>query len=342
MHDLARHREVLGMAIPLALLLATAIGAGSLAHAGDGEWTVRLEPLYMQASGNDPHVLTIHELDADGAPEADDARAISLSTDSGLAYRGELLYSRDRWGLGLDFLWFNSKQSVADQAGAAEGPSGTIDEVVFELPGQAFSSTDPSQVLYYRVLEDTEFAMWTADLYARRTLAEGSASGIDVRFGLRCGDFDNDYRAVAGVGDVAGARLDASSNYGLMMGPLVGLSGEYRVGKSELSGHLSQSVIFGDAQLTVGSSQYSGSADAPSIYAVDTFRKDEDVAIPITDLGIRWVYEVSSLLALGVGLDSAVWWDVPVPPGITPGQEGALRENTIVFSGAVATLALTF
>ena len=69
-----------------------------------------------------------------------------------------------------------------------------------------------------------------------------------------------------------------------------------------------------------------------------------DVVIPITDLGIGWAYSVSTRISLGLGFNTSVWWDVPVPPGITPadGGDGALRENTIVFFGGLATVGLTF
>jgi hypothetical protein len=45
----------------LPIILALAVG--SSAHAGEGKWTLQLEPMYMEASGHDQHVLTIREID---------------------------------------------------------------------------------------------------------------------------------------------------------------------------------------------------------------------------------------------------------------------------------------
>jgi hypothetical protein len=72
----------------------------------------------------------------------------------------------------------------------------------------------------------------------------------------------------------------------------------------------------------------------PNVVAQETFGKDQDVAIPITEFRVGWLYPLSRRVALGLSANTSVWWDVPVPPGV-PVTDGAraFQENTIVYFG---------
>lgn len=319
-------RSIAALAVALALVLAG--GAAGAARAADGGWTVELQPVYMELSGHDQHVLTV------AGP--DGRSSVELDTDSGPAYRGELLYDRGRWSWGLELFWFSTSQGVPDRTATAGS---------FEVVDRSFTADEPGEVLFYRVLEDTDVAMWTADLFARRTLREGPGRSLDVLVGIRNADFDNDYRAVVGIDGVAGRRLDASSNYGRMIGPLVGLAGTYRLGRSTIDVHLGQSVVLGDVELSSRARELTGPfGEAPSFVGDERFRTDDDVTIPITELRVQWTYGLTEHLALGVGVDGAAWWDVPVPPGVVPGDAGieTLHENTLVLAGGAAVLKVEF
>ncbi len=327
---------------PVVLAVGLALGGASSGHAAGGKWSLRFEQLVMDAFGHDQHVLTVHEIDLDATPRTDAKTAVTLETDNGPAYRGEFQYSGQRWGYGVDFFWFTTTQDAADRTAAAGGP---VDQVRFEVADRSFASANPGQVLFYSVLEDTDLAVWTVDFYATRTLAELPQAKIQLRFGLRAGDFDNDYRAVVGVQGAGGSRLDASSNYGLMTGPLVALAGEVHRGRHSFEGYLGQAVVFGSAELTSMSREFTGPfSEAPSFVAQESFRADQDVAIPITEIRLRWNYRINQLLSFGVGANAAAWWDVPVPPGVipAPGGDQVLHENTIVFFGLGGGLELTF
>lgn len=336
-----RRRGALDVTVLAVLAITLVLGVASAAYGG---WTVRLEPMTMEAHGHDQHVLTIHEIDFDSTPQVDDKTAVSLDTESGMAYRGELRYTRGQWGLGVDFFGFTTSQ-IANPPTFPTGPSGSIDAVAFQIADQGYVASDPSEVLYYEVLEDTDVAIWTVDLYGMRILAEKPESSIRMQFGLRIGDFDNDYRAVVGIQDVAGTRLDASSNYDQMMGPLVGLAGEAQRGRNTIEGYLGQSVVFSSVELTSMSRDFTGPfGEAPAFYAQETFHKVEDVAIPITEVRLKWTFRISKHLALGLGANTSVWWDMPVPPGVVPipGGGEALHESTIVLFGLAGAVELTF
>lgn len=317
----------------LAILLV--LGGKESARAEDAEWTVLLEPMYMDAYGHDQHILTIHQIDLDSTPAVDGRTPVALDTEDGLGYRFELQYTRSDWGLGLDFFWFNTSQGRTGRTAAASG--GANDEVVFEVAGRSFTSNDPGQVLFFDVLEDTDLNAWTVDLYAMRTLAQTPASSLQLQLGLRNADFDNDFHYVVGIQNVAGSLFDASSNYGRMIGPLVGLVGEAHFGKHSIRGYIGQSVVLGTAELLVNMTRdFIGPvSDAPSVVAEEFFGKDEDVAIPITEFRVNWLYPISQRVSLGVSANTSVWWDVPVPPGVIPiaGGHEVFHENTILYFG---------
>jgi hypothetical protein len=326
-------------------MLSSAFVAGVDAQAEDGQWTLSVQPMLMDAYGHDQHVLTVHELDLDATPRLDRKTAVDLDTDNGPAYRGTVGYQRTGWGWGLDFLWFNGSQDAADRSAAGEGPSGAIDQVAFEVADRTFTSTGPGQVLFYGIIEDTDLTAWTLDLYATRALAETSRTNLRLLLGLRNADFDNDYRAVVGIQGAAGSRLDASSNYDRMMGPLLGLTGTGRVGKSTIEGYLGQSVVFGDAELTSSSREFTGPfTETPAFFAQERFSELQEVAIPITELRLQWTYGITDRWSFGVGAETSVWWDVQVPPGVipAPGGDQTLHENTIAFFGLAGSLRFTF
>jgi hypothetical protein len=334
-----------GIAVRAALLLIPALVVCSMAHAGEGKWSLRLEALSMEAFGHDQHVLTIHEIDFDAMPQVQNSTAVKLETDSGLAYRGEFRHTGQRWGWGVDFFWFNTSQKATDRTASADGSSGAGDQIVFEIAGRHYSSSEPGEVLYYRVLEDTDLAVWTLDLYGMRTLAAGSASGIHLLFGLRTADFDNDYRAVVGLENTVGTRVDASSNYDRMMGPLIALAGDVDLGRSSIRGYLGQSVLLGSVELISVNREFTGPfGELPFFVDQRMFRAEQDVAIPITEFRLDWSCRISRHFALGLGINTAAWWDVPVPPGAIPAEDGieTLHENTIVFVGVVGAVVLTF
>lgn len=84
----------------------------------------------------------------------------------------------------------------------------------------------------------------------------------------------------------------------------------------------------------------------PAVVSQETFRKEPspDVAIPITEFRIKWAYALSRKISPGVGAHTSTWWDVPVPPGVVPAQDGddTLHEDTLVFFGLSGSLKFTF
>lgn len=167
------------------LLILLAVGGGDFAQAAESEWSLLLEPMYMDAYGHDQHVLTIHERDLGSTPTLDRRTPVTLDSDSGIAARFELQYTRGDWGLGLDFFWFDTSQGRPSRSAAASGPGGPISEVIFQVSDRSFTSDDPGEVLVFNVLEDTDLIAWTVDLYAIKALVKTPDSSLHLQFGLR-------------------------------------------------------------------------------------------------------------------------------------------------------------
>jgi hypothetical protein len=214
---------------------------------------------------------------------------------------------------------------------------------VFEAADRRFVSGDAGEVLIFAVLEDTDIIAWTADLYALRNLAQEPNATLQLQFGLRNADFDNDFHSVVALENVGGALYDASSNYPRMIGPLAGLAGEVRLGRSSIRGYLGQSLIFGTAELSNDVSDFTGPVGAASdVVAREVFHREQDVAIPITEFRLNWLYPLGRHVALGLSANTSVWWDVPVPPGLMPALDGnrVFHANTIVYFGLAAAVQL--
>lgn len=318
-------------------VITMGVASGSAAGAENGEWTLLLEPMYMDAWGNDRQVLSVRQIDLDATPATDAGTPVALDTEGTITNRFTLQYSRanwEGWTVGLDVIFFGTAQGRPAQTAAADGPSGPIDQVVFEVADRSFVSNDPNEALSFNVLTDTDLAVWTADVYGIKTLARTSKGQLRMLLGLRNADFDNDYHGIAGIEGVNGSLIDASSNYDRMLGPLVGVIGEIQLGRNTLTGYIGQSVVFGSTNLSRTISDFIGPADAPTILAQESFRRKQDVSIPITEFRITWLHPISRRVSLGVTANASIWSDVPVPPAIVPGVAGGgFDKNTIVFFG---------
>jgi hypothetical protein len=326
--------------IATALALVLAGGAADAAQAA-ATWSVEVAPVHVEVTGHDQHVLTARQ--AGGGAEQ-----VELETDAALGYRAHVLWDRASvWDYGLDFFIHRTDQGVGPLRVAAASAAERRD---FEVPHRGFASTGPGQTLYFQTLEDTTVELWVADVYARRELVTRGGRSLALLVGLRNADFDNDYRAIAGLGDVGGVRIDASSNYSRMMGPVAGLSATLERGRHTWIGDLRQSVVFGDVELTRTLRDFAGPPEpfavgpeeVPPGPASERLSTTDSITVPMTDLALAWRLRLGERWALGVSLGGTAWWDLAVPPGVVPGRADALEETTLVTYALGATLRYTF
>jgi hypothetical protein len=319
--------------------LILALAAPAAAGADAARWSVEAEPVFVEIRGHDPHVVTARR---PGATEA-----VELDTDSALGYRAAVRRDQGRWGLGLDFFIHRTAQSAGPLTEAAGGPA---DARSFELPHRSFVSNGPDEVLYYRSLEDTTVELWVLDLTARRVLgAEGEGPWALV-FGLRNADFDNDYRAVAGLGDVGGTRIDASSNYSRMMGPLAGVVYAAERGRHSFEADLRLALVFGDIELSRTLRDFEGPpgpfAGPPEELPPGTNQQrlatTDSIEVPMSGLRFAWRYRPAERWTLGAGLEATAWSGLAVPPGVVPERPDRREETTLVTYGGGVTVGYHF
>lgn len=255
---------------------------GSLAYAEDkGQWSIQLEPMWMDVSGNDVHVGDIFRGRADwyydGINDIYTVRygityePINLNMKDKLTLRSEVTYRKNQWGIGLSGWWFNTDDSVRGRVTTPPGIWGTdginwwitdyengvrmwdntIEPVDNELEASRYSPVD-----YWA---GNDLGVWTADIFGIRTLAEKKDSHIDMTFGLKLGSLDNDrnegQRQRSFVYHEFGPgyhwdnqiTLESKSNvdYGLMAGPAIGLSGKAKYKSLSLEGLINQSILLG-------------------------------------------------------------------------------------------------
>jgi hypothetical protein len=272
---------------------------------------------------------------------------VELETDAALGYRATALWDRGSvWDYGLDFFIHRTDQSLGPLSEAAAGAGGPV---AFELPGRSFVSTGPDETLFYQTLEDTTVELWVADLYARRRLGAGDGPWTFL-LGVRNADFDNDYRAIAGVDGVGGTRVDASSNYSRMIGPLVGIAATFESGRHTFEAGLRQAVVFGDIELSRTLLDFQGPAgpfavppeEVPPNLPRELLSTTDSITVPMTDLTLAWRVRLSERWTLGARFDAGAWFDLAVPPGVVPGRSERLEETTLVVYGLGATAGFAF
>jgi hypothetical protein len=327
---------------PTLVAFALLVAALSPALGEEDRWSIDVESVTLDAGGNDRLVLADRAVAASGSTTQ---TTLKLDAGSAFGYRAEVHRAGDRWSFGFDFLLYRTGQEADPKTGAA---GGAVAERIFVVGGGQVVSNDPSERLYYERLADTTIELWSADFVASRAIARRDGRELRLALGLRAADFDNDYRAVVGIEDVGGLRLDSSSNYDRMHGPLVALAGSIERGRHRFAGYLGQSVVFGDVELSSGVREFVGppsrdvDAEFPAIRA-ESFNKVEGVSIPMTELRLDWRYRFTDHFAFGAGAFLAAWWDVAVPPAVEAGSTlDTLDENTIELYGVSAGVTVRF
>jgi hypothetical protein len=313
-----------------ALALLLLVPSPTPAAADESPWRLRFEPVFVDVGGHDPPLV------------GTGSGTLDLETDSGVGYHFELRRDRrQRWGWGVDFFWYTGTQNVTRQT--ASGDAGS--PVTWDIADGTFTSSSPDEVLFAERLTDTDLNAWTVDLYALRTLSSTDRGAVQLLFGVRNADFDNDTRAVVGIEATGGTRIDASSNYGRMIGPLVGIGLDRTRGKHRFELTLTQSAVTGDAELNAAQSDFVGdfAGESQEFTAIRSFSRPKSVTIPITELRARWSHALTPVVALGLGAHVSAWIDVAIPPGVRPdGSLDTTCEETITYSGVVAAIEFGF
>lgn len=376
--------KILSIIIGLSVMLVFAVV--SIVQAQDG-WEIQLEYVWMDAYGYDEHVGDVvryreeYSEDDDGNYTLDyDAthEPINLNLKDKSTLRGELIYRRGQWFLGLSGWTFGTDDSISGRVATPAMEltdtgyiyyvnsvriwDHTIVPVVNELEASGISPVD-----YWA---EDKLEVRTYDLFLGRTLAEKKDSFANFTLGAKFGslktreNLGQEQRAF--LYDFDGYTFDnhirlestAEANLHSMIGPVLGFQGEAKRGKFRIEGFINHAVLLGKAEHTglwediddiLWIDPVTGETVWHDVFTGEfSFSKDEKVALPVTELKLKITCHITDNISIGVGGFYSIWWDAPVAPkwsisGDWVSDEGTgwrLQKRTLIFGGYMVALRI--
>jgi len=311
---------------------------------------------------------------------------INLNMKNKFTLRGEAIYRKNQWGWGLSGWGFGTDDSKSGRVTTPPFEFTPTGWIYYEngvrlwdhTPVPILNELEPSGVSPVDYQAENKLNVWTADLFSIRTLAEKSTSQIDLAFGVKLGSLDNDRNEGrerrAFVYDDFGPGLHwdnqislestSEADYGLMTGPVLGFQGKVKYKRFGIEGFINQSILFGRVKYTglwediddiwVVTGPEGGPFEPVEQYEYDygrfSFSKHERAALPVTEIKLKVVYNITKKISIGGGGFYSIWWDAPVAPKWSmPGDwvagEGTgwqLQERTLKFGGLMVDLGIRF
>jgi hypothetical protein len=305
---------------------------------------------------------------------------IGLNMDVRNAFRAEVSYRGQQWGAGVGGWFLRTRDSLSGQVASPAvvrtpasntSVTNTIlmwDELLSPLSND-LEASGMSPIDYHA---NGRLRTATMDAYALATLANSDSSHLDLIVGgkgvrVRAGEEQgfserafilnafrplhfNNYVSLSSTGN---AKLDG-------VGPMVGLTGRTSWRRLRLDVSVTESVLFGSADqsgvftdiddVTLAQGPAGpfipcplplAAAGCHAIRSDWTFSKSEKVLIPITELQLRFLVEVTRHIAVGASSFTSLWSSVPAPPSFVmshsdagPGLDWELRQRSLRFGAA--------
>lgn len=376
--------KTLSIIIGLSVMLMFAVA--SIVQAQDG-WKIQLEYVWMDVYGYDEHVGDVvryreeYSEDDDGNYTLDYGATyepINFNLKDKSSLRGELIYRRGQWFLGLSGWTFGTDDSISGRittpameltdtgyigyVNSVRMWDHTIVPVDNELEASGISPVD-----YWA---EDKLEVRTYDLFLGRTLAEKKDSFANFTLGAKFGslktreNLGQEQRAF--LYDFDGYTFDnhirlestAEANLDSMIGPVLGFQGEAKRGKFGIEGFINHAVLFGKVEQTglwidIDDMLWIDPVTGETVWhdvltGEFSFSKNEKVALPVTELKLKVTYHITDNISIGVGGFYSVWWDAPVAPkwsmpGDWVSDEGTawrLQERTLIFGGYMVVLRI--
>lgn len=376
--------KTLSIIIGLSVMLMFAVA--SIVQAQDG-WKIQLEYVWMDVYGYDEHVGDVvryreeYSEDDDGNYTLDYGATyepINFNLKDKSSLRGELIYRRGQWFLGLSGWTFGTDDSISGRittpameltdtgyigyVNSVRMWDHTIVPVDNELEASGISPVD-----YWA---EDKLEVRTYDLFLGRTLAEKKDSFANFTLGAKFGslktreNLGQEQRAF--LYDLGGYTFDnqirlestAEANLDSMIGPVLGFQGEAKRGKFGIEGFINHAVLFGKVEQTglwidIDDMLWIDPVTGETVWhdvltGEFSFSKNEKVALPVTELKLKVTYHITDNISIGVGGFYSVWWDAPVAPkwsmpGDWVSDEGTgwrLQERTLIFGGYMVVLRI--
>jgi hypothetical protein len=186
--------------------------------------------------------------------------------------------------------------------------------------------------------------VWSKDLTAGHTLLKDSRGQLQLVAGVRLGGYDEGSQAAPLTADGYGSTLTntalgPSLGSGTLVGPTLGIAGDRQVQRHRLSGLFQQSRLYGQAELTRSTVPGADTEDLRS--GVESHIERRDVNVSVSELGVKYLYELSDRVAFGMGAMASVWWDTPTNAVDGNGRVSS-GSDTFIYLGGMGTLEMQF
>jgi len=327
-------------------------------------WNLQLEPMYMGVAGANSHFANITT--SSGCCSSPVQTSFTTSQNFGMGgngtFRGQLEYMPGDWGVGISGWWFDTSGSINQSMNASN---------VGYNSNNFTNSNGPGYWGLLKSSANNSLGVWNLDAYVIKSLGEFQNGGINLTFGAKFGSFNNNTSEAFNPGQTgfassyfdsygkfAGMRSNNittnenaanSASASLLVGPSIGLQGSVKYGDHRLEGLLGQSVLIGNVNRKAFSVSYysyqysyypySYTTSGPTYTYNTSFSDSETVAIPVTEMKIKYLYDVTENLSLGLGFFASLWVDTPTPPAV---QANDQQYKTLVFYGGLGSINLRY
>ncbi|MCX7111728.1 MAG: hypothetical protein NTX45_16695 [Proteobacteria bacterium] len=362
--------------INMVLKATTVITGAYLLIANDSQalegWNLQLEPMYLEMGGANTHQSTVKTTMANSQfSELPISETKNFHYDGNVTFRGQLEYKPSDWGIGLSGWWFDAQDSLSQNI-LSPKVSGYVDSngnnaftsVSTQVNSRVFSLSVPARSSggLVRASANSNISVWNLDAYAIKTLGDFDNGQINLTFGVKIGGITNtggeSYSGTPMTYDygnfnftensIGTASYSAKAN--IMAGPSIGIQGHGKHENHRLEGLISQSVLIGNLNRDVFASYENSTQFAFNYYGqsyqygysipeVVNRSNSETIAIPVTDIKLKYAYDVTENLSLGLGVFASIWVDTPAYPRVQISNE---KYNTLVFYGGLSSISLKF
>jgi hypothetical protein len=345
-------------ATTLAIGVYFLLGVNCYAYEG---WNLQLEPMYMGVAGTNKHQSTTVTTTTTNTPSpppygsyTSNTTSSSTSTSQNIdmggngTLRGQLEYMPKDWGVGVSGWWFDTSGSTSQNINS---PATTNTSVSYFSNNFSISAPPSGSESVLTTSANSSLSVWNVDAYGIKTLGEFQNGRINMTLGAKFGSIDSKVSEAInqspttitttnGYSYSQNGAATISANASFLVGPSIGVQSFGKYGRNRIEGFLSQSVLIGNVDRQ-GSRQNTYSY--PSSYSAFTyssnqnanFSNSETAVIPVTEMKIKYLYDVTENLSLGLGFFGSAWVNTPA---ITTMQQN----KTLFFYGGLASINLRY
>ncbi len=362
-------KEKTGTSFFVTLAMLAMLGIAPAKSDSPDGWRVEFDAMYLWPQNADVDVATKTRSSALGGGNFTSAELmgnIDVGPDGDFAPRLEFDYREGEWGAGVNGWWLDADGSDSfNPRSDAVGPPfpdppgrnldgvfvPSLSSVTTNIGNQGSYQDSALTVLDFQA--DNDIEVWKVDLYGLRELVDTPDRQLDFLWGLELADMNNDRTdrvsemrpSVSDPGISTNTETDVQksrADWGLSLGPVIGLQGHLKRDRHRFVGSLMQGVVYADVDYSARISQSTRQdfVDGTVTEASSTlagYSSSDDDWVPVTEVKLQYQYQVNEQFSVGAGGFLSVWWDAPLAP-----EFSRTRDDTIAFVGVLLSAEYRF